>query len=421
MSYTPTNWQTGDTVTAERLNKIEGAITEFNSEIDNATFITKTNEIVDAIEETAGEYDLTDYKSITAAVRNGDGDKVPNGQVFTVPHTVYGNIDFVVRRKNVDKVVGDPDRPTLTFQSKYLLSPNAGTSVSTFQYDRPEAFKKVTDALAANTVCKFTAIGYGGWTAGTYHFTATSPIAANSVLCINGYQNTPLTSLKVQVFDSVKSITASASYDIVSGDGSATVNLGTWGTDCNHPQRVSYGSNNEAEANITQWLNGDSGSGYMDSIFVPKTKYDMMCTSFTSLKGFLGGFPSDFRECLGLCSVHNLTNDVYESDDSSYSKSQEYTHSAYFWLPSRKEIYGTNENSREASETQFPYYEHLATSNADKLMYAKGASSPTTYWLRTPYASYAVHVRICYTGGGGALYNYDAYYSYGVAPLGILT
>ena len=45
MSYTPTNWQTGDTVTAERLNKIEGAITEFNSEIDNATFITKTNEI----------------------------------------------------------------------------------------------------------------------------------------------------------------------------------------------------------------------------------------------------------------------------------------------------------------------------------------------------------------------------------------
>ena len=26
MSYTPTNWQTGDTVTAERLNKMEGGI-----------------------------------------------------------------------------------------------------------------------------------------------------------------------------------------------------------------------------------------------------------------------------------------------------------------------------------------------------------------------------------------------------------
>ena len=30
MSYTPTNWQTGDTVTAERLNKMEGGIQAAN-------------------------------------------------------------------------------------------------------------------------------------------------------------------------------------------------------------------------------------------------------------------------------------------------------------------------------------------------------------------------------------------------------
>ena len=156
----------------------------------------------------------------------------------------------------------------------------------------------------------------------------------------------------------------------------------------------------------------------MDSIWVPMTDYDMMSTSYTSLKGFLGGFPDDFRDCLGLCSIHNVTNNVYES--SAYTTNSDYSHLGYFWLPSRKEIYGSDETTSEASEVQFPYYANIGTTNADKLMFARGANSPYHYWLRTPNASNAYNVRICYTGLGGALSSSHAVYSYGVAPLAIL-
>ena len=58
--------------------------------------------------------------------------------------------------------------------------------------------------------------------------------------------------------------------------------------------------------------------------------------------------------------------------------------------------------------------------DADKLMYAKNAAAPTTYWIRTPDAGGAFSVRICYVGSGGALYYNFAISSYGAAPLAIL-
>ena len=374
--------------------------------------------IRDAIYSIAGIYDWTDYKSITRAVRNGDGSKIPNGTTFVVPHTVYGNIDFVVRRRNVDKVFNDSSRPTLTIQTKYLLSPNANSSASTFQYDRPEAFASVAEAIPANTVCKFTAPRtYNSWEQGVYHFTATAEIPVGSKLLFSGNQNNAFTAMTVQVYANAKATSSSASYAISSGDGDATVNLGTLESDLNHYYRILWGSNNAEQSNIHQFLNG---TGVLADSWVAKTKFDMMCTSYSSLVGFYGGFPADFRDCLGLCSVHNLTNDDYEAPDSSTAKQNEYSYNAYFWLPSRKEVYGTNENTREASEAQFPYFGQIATTDADKLMYAKGASSPVSYWLRTPRAGYASYVRSCDTGSGGALGSSGASSSLGVAPLAIL-
>ena len=388
--------------------------------LKDETYTEKMGELINAVKELGGNYDYSDYHSIVAALRSGHGDSIPNGAEFPVHHAVYGDIAFVVRRHNVDKVAGDSERPTITIQSEYIISANAGSSAATFQYDRPEAFKKVAETIPAGTVCKFKAAAYDHWTAGDRHFTATNEIAAGSMLCISGYAyQSDLTSQKVVVYASPKATSASAQYDIASGDGDATVDLGEWGTaGCNHQQRISYGSNNEAESNIFQWLNGDSGSNYMDSIFVPKSDFDMMCTAYTSLKGFLGGFPDDFRECLGLCAIHNITNTVYEN--SGYTTNSQYTHNGYFWLPSRKEIYGSNETASEDSETQFPYYANLGTENADKLGYAKGASSPTTEWLRTPNAGTANYVRIVTAGNGGALGSSGAYNSYGVRPLAIL-
>ncbi|MBR1525592.1 MAG: hypothetical protein IJ640_02915 [Prevotella sp.] len=432
MSGTSTN-PVQNKVAKAAIDKVQENLDDLGFSVDNDGALNQTagedtaplikdstgKRIRDAIYKIAGIYDLTDYKSITAAVRNGDGAKIPNGTTFTVPHSVYGNIDFVVRRKNVDKVYNDANRPTLTIQAKYLLSNNASSSVKTFVYDSREAFASIETAIEAGTVCKFTATAVGAWTAGVYNFTATETIPVGSKLKFDNhaYNTGALTTRKVQVFADAKSTTPLAQYAISSGEGDATLDLGTWGVELNHAHRNAYGSNNEEQSNLFQWLNA---SGLMSDVFVPKTKYDMLDSSYATLQGFLGGFPQDFLDCLGLCAVHNLTNDVYEAPDSANAKSTEYTHNAYFWLPSRKEIYGTNENTREDSESQFAYYSEIGTTNADKLMYAKGATSPYHYWLRTPNAGNAYYVRRCGTGSGGALGNNHAYGSYGVAPLAII-
>lgn len=378
----------------------------------------KVDRLILAVEQLGGQYNTTSAASIVAAIRSGNIDKIPNGSVFTEHHDVYGDIKFVTRAKNMHKVAGDSTRHTITIQPLYLLSANGGTSAATFQYDRPEAFTKVAEAIPAGSVCKFTTIAYGGWLAGDWHFTADAAIDAGKMLCISGYQNAALETLKVQVFDTPKATSPSAQYNIVSGDGDATVNLGTWGTDCNHPQRVSYGSNNDAQSNFFQFLNADTGNNTMDTVFEQKTEYDMMSSQFTSLKGFLGGFSDEFRSYLGLCAIPNIANNVFE--DSPYAVNTKYTHNGYFFLPSRKEIYGSNENANENDEAQFDYFRDIATSDADKLMFAEGAASPTSYWLRTPGAGGAHYVRVCGTGYGGALNLYSAYYSNGAAPLAIL-
>ena len=337
----------------------------------------QVDEIIRVLKQIAGQYDTGSAASIVAAIRGGNSSMIPNGSVFKETHAVFGDIYFVTRARNMHKVAGDSSRPTITIQPLYLLSDNGGASAKTFQYDRPEAmFGPLETAIPSGTV--------------------------------------------VHAYASHKATTALATMAISSGAGSATVDLGSWETDGNHPQRISYGSNNEEQSNFFQWLNGDSGSGYMDSIWVPKTKYDMMCTAYTSMKGFLGGFSDEFRSYLGLCSIPNLTNDVFESQDSAHAKQTQYNHNGYFFLPSRKEIYGTSENVREDGETQFDYYKDIGTTNADKLMYAKNAASPTTYWLRTPIAGHAHGVRVCHAGHGGALDYYVASNSHGAAPLAIL-
>lgn len=379
----------------------------------------KADELIEAVWAISGSYDTHSASSIVAALRGGHGEDIPNGSVFKEPHETFGDVYFVTRRHNVEKVAGDPERPTITIQPLYLLSSNGGTSAATFQYDRPEAFKKAGETIPAGTVCKFNIPStYSSWAAGNYHFEATGAIAAGAKLCLSVNAGTALPGAYVRIYDSAKSTTYSAQYVIAAGDGGATVDLGSFGTTANHAQRISYGNNNEAESNIFQWLNGDSGDGYMDAIFVEKNAYDMMDTSFTSKKGFLGGFSDEFRSYLGLAHIHNITNTVYEN--SGYTINSEYDYNGYFWLPSRKEIYGTNENTHEDSETQLPYYAEIGTTDADKLMYAAKETSPMTYWLRTPYASFAGLVRFCYTGTGGALSSISASNTNGVAPLAIL-
>lgn len=388
--------------------------------VTGADIAESLRELVNATWAISGGYNVTEAKSIVAAIRSGNIDKIPNGSVFKETHDVYGDIYFVTRAKNQHKVVGDPTRPTITIQALYLLSEGGGSTAATFRYDRPEAFYKVTEAIPAGTVCKFTTPTYSSWAAGTYNFTATAEIPVGAKLCISGYADAALTSIKVNVYANAKATSTLAQYTISEGAGVATKDLGTWGTDRNHPQRISYGSNNEAQSNIFQWLNADTGSGYMDSVYEEKTDYDMMDTSFTSKKGFLGGFSDEFRSYLGLCEIPNITNNVFEVSPYT-ANGAKYTHNGYFFLPSRKEIYGSNETNGESDEVQFDYYKDIATSNTDKLMYAKGSTVEKIYFLRTPNEGTTPNVRVCDADYGGALNDCGAGFDVAVAPLAILT
>lgn len=419
--------------------------------------------LISAVLGISGNYDFTDAASIVQAIRSGNADKIPLGTIFTLENDYYGSIPCVVRRKNVDKVLGDEDRSTITFQTAFLLSTNGGSSAASFQFDRPEAFAYVSTAIAAGTVCKFTTPAYGGWAAGSYKFTATDAIAVGSRLAISAYQNTALTSCNVNVYESEFAASPSAQYAISASDGTETVDLGTWGTDANHPQRVSYGSNNYGESAIHQLLNGD---GLMSGVFEAQTPYDLMPTAFTSLYGVFGGFSEEVQSYMPLAKIHCITNNVYEetspadafSASTAYavgdlvtkdgyvwrctsahsagvwneghftkvsraygtSASSEYYTSGHLWLPSRKEIYGTDETTYASSEVQLPYYANIGTTDHDKLMYAENATSPTTWWMRDPGAGGAYYARISHASYGGALYDYGAYVGIGVAPLGIL-
>lgn len=381
-----------------------------NQQLDN---------IEQAIRELAGEYDFTDWRQIVAAIRAGHADRVPNGTVFTVHHDTYGDLKFVTRARNQHHAVGDATRPTITIQALNLIpSTTAATASLNLQYDRPEAMCRVEEAIPASTVVKFTSTATSQWVAGDWHFTATSEIPVGAMLCLDHDLKTPLDQCSVTVYTTPKDTVATQTLALSSSDGGATVDLGTWGDDMNHLQHISYGSNNEAESNLFFWLNCD---GVVSDKWTQQTKYDMLGTWYDGKEGFLGGFQEDFRACLGMCAIPNITNTVFESQDSAYETNTAYTHNGFFFLPSRKEIYGINENENEDDEVQFAYYKDIGTQNADKLMFAENAVSPTSYWIRTPVAGQASGVRICNSSFVGGIAGTSANGSYALAPLAILT
>ena len=102
----------------------------------DAAVYKKLDDIYEEIKVlTRGEY--ADVFQITQAIRRGA--TIQNGTEFVLPHSVYGDILCVTRGRNIHHLAADPSAPTVTFQPKYLLSSNGGSSAATFQFDRPEA------------------------------------------------------------------------------------------------------------------------------------------------------------------------------------------------------------------------------------------------------------------------------------------
>ena len=344
------------------------------------------------------QVDISTWEGIQKAVRSGIAkDILPVGTQLAVNHSVYGTRLFDVVAHDYLKSVHDENAHTMTIQQHDLLTG--------IQFDESEAFYYAETQLAAGTYNVILATAYGGWAAGTYQFTLTQAVPAGGQLCINGYESTAITSLKVQSFANRTTNTAAESVAITAGSGGT--NLGTFGEGAiNHIQRVSYGSNNYKESAMRQFLNSSAAAG---SVWIPQTKFDRPPSWLTSLAGYKNGLDQDFLAVVGKVVLPCSANSIYEAPDSSITKGTKYNLNDEFYLASEMEIFNANRDVADDSKV-FPFY--VGAGNADRIKYRDGSAAD--WWLRTPYSGGANRVRRVISDG--TVSSNSAVNSYGLAP-----
>ena len=347
----------------------------------------------------AASIDLSTWAGIQKAVRVGVApDLIPVGTQLKVSHSVYGDMLYDVVAHNHFKSAHDKNAHTMT-----LMCHDA---IITTQFDSPEAFYYADAELPAGTYNFTLATAHSSWAAGTYQFTLQKNLPMGGQLCINNNADVQLTSRQVVAFASRTSSEVTESAAITSGSGGTS--LGTFGVELNHPQRITYGSNNYKESAIRQFLNKSGAAG---SIWTPQTKFDRPPTWQTSLAGFVGGLGEDFLSVIGEVIVPCATNNTYESPDSTTVKGGKYTVSDKFYLASQREIFGTSSDSVEDDSNLFPYYE--SATNTDRSKYRNGVG--VRWWTRSPFSQRAYYNRSVYLDG--SLYNYNVGDIIGVVPV----
>jgi hypothetical protein len=344
-----------------------------------------------------GQVDVSTWAGVQRAVRMGIAPNLfPVGTQMTVNHSVYGNKLWDVVAHNYFKSIHDENAYSMTLLSHDLLA--------SLQFDSPEAFYYAESALAAGTYNFTLASAYSSWAAGTYQFTLANQLPAGGQLTISGYADAAMTTRKVYAFSSRTATTKTEECVITSGNDGTS--LGTFGTELNHAQRVSYGSNNYKESAVRQLLNSNGAAG---SFWTPQTKFDRPPSWLASSAGFMGGLDNDFLAVVGDVVVKCSANNTYEAPDSTVTKNTAYTVSDKFCLASCKEIFGTNQDVDDSS-VQFPFY--TGATDADRKKYLNGSAA--SWWLRTPYSGNAYHVRV--VGSSGVVNSVTAHYSYALAP-----
>lgn len=247
--------------------------------------------------------------------------------------------------------------------------------------------------------------GYG--TGKTFQFTLTQNVPAGGVLMFPWSWQVQASTVKVSSYSSRTSTTAIETVSVTEGSGGTS--LGTAdgkSTNLNHIQRCYYGSNNIKESALRQWLNSSATKG---NFWTPQTKFDRPPSYANTLDGFLTTLPDDFKAVVKKRDRKVNTNNVSEVNDTLNSY---YTISDKFWLASRFNVYGSEEVSSVATDDVFFDY-YNGASNTDRIKY-NSSGVAQYWWLDTPYAGDAYHVRFVFPDGSLS-YN-DASGGYGVAP-----
>ena len=338
------------------------------------------------------------WLTVQKNVRLGRGETLyPVGSQLTLKHSVYGDIVMDVVSHDTVKKYGDESAHTMTLMAHNCLAK--------FQYDAPEAMYYAAAELGAGIYNFTVGAAYTKWAAGTYQFTLTQAVPVGGQLCISGNANTALTSLKVQSFASASSTNVIESAAITSGSEGAA--LGTLGTELNHPQRMSYGSNNYKESAIRQLLNSEAAAG---SLWTPQTYFDRPPAWAEGTAGFLNGCSEDFLNAIATAVVKCSANNTYECPASmggSVTKNTAYELTDKIFLASAAEV-GLNGGDVADDSTLYEFFE--GASNTDRIKYLN--DSAQYWWTRTPVTWGADGVRRVNISGS---LNYNS--AYGVCGL----
>lgn len=340
----------------------------------NSTQFDKMNENLEMIARAVGSHvDVSTWEGVQRAVKVGIAPNLfPIGTQLVVHHDVYGDMLYDVVAHDYFKSVHDDNAHTMTLMSRDLLP--------IMQFDGYEAFYYAETELPAGTYNFTLPKKSGEWEQGTYQFTLTEPLPKGGQLRLTGYDDVPLQTSTIDVYDSRTA--TSAKYGATISSGSGGTSLGNFGAELNDFSRSIYGSNNYKESAIRQFLNSSAEVG---KVWTPQTKFDRPPTWWNSVAGFMRGLDNSFLSVVGEVVVPCSANNVYESPDSTVTKGSKYTVTDKFYLASQKEIFGTTSNTLEDGSALFPYYERAA--NADRIKYRASDGGASNWWTRTPHAS----------------------------------
>ena len=318
--------------------------------------------------------------------------------------------------KLVFDVIGiDHDTPS-DAQFEHSLTLQLHDCIAELQYDAAEAFYYAENGLVAGnyyfTIDPMYDATYNTYKDTGYQFTLTQDVPAKGVLTFSWGYNAQASAAKVSSWASTSATTAIESVPVSSGTtgtnlGQLTI-AGDAANNINSIQRVRYGSNNYVESAMRQYINSSKAAG---SVWTPQTKFDRPPSWAATTAGFLFGVDPEFVAVLGKVKKVTALNNVSDGGGSVETDEK-------VFLISRTEVYTGNEIAGGEGKAYAYYsnYSDLAAAGTEadtnRIKYRAGAAK--YWWLRTPNTGDALDVR--HVHPTGAVYNNNAYFSFGLAP-----
>ena len=324
------------------------------------------------------------WKGVQDVVRQGLGPVAfPVGSQLQTAHTAYTSIVWDVVAHDYDD---DPDG--FMPHSMTLLMQRV---INNRQFDNIEALCACAAELPAGTYNFALPAGYDAAYGGglTYQFTLSKAVPAGGVIMFPWGYNVQASTIQIRSYLTQISTSAIESVAVTAGSGGTALGTADGLTaSMNHAQRIRYGSNNWNQSAVRQWLNSAAAA---NAWWTPQTIFDRPPT-YANVAGFLNGLDADFVAILGETDHVTVNNTVTDGATPSYVTRDK------IYLPSRTEIFGSNEVGGTPEGEQYPFY--VGSDGADKIKY--DISSPATarlWWMRSPLVSDAYHARSVTTSG----------------------